>query len=155
MRILIVGASGLVGTALMKDLTKNSNNGYHVFGTYHDHPINNGYFVDITSDSQLRYMMTNLKPDVLIWLAGSKDHQNLQYDPERGQLLNVRPVKSIVEILSKQLKPCKFIYISSDYVFDGKRGDYTEYDKRAPDTVYGETKLLAENILFSSTIDYW
>jgi dTDP-4-dehydrorhamnose reductase len=155
-KILVVGASGLVGTALMHDMRNMQSRvcQYDYVGTYHSHPIHRGVFLDITDYGQLRSIITSETPDTIIWLAGSKDHQQLQKTPEIARILNQKPVEALVEILENNITSTKLIYVSTDYVFDGTRGGYKEYDQRAPDTVYGRSKMLAEDIISSSKLDY-
>ena len=59
-----------------------------------------------------------------------------------------------MNLLKCMSKNSKMIHISSDYVFDGKDGNYKENDMKKPINYYGKTKLEADNLLMGSNSNY-
>ena len=89
--------------------------------------------------------MINLySPDILINLAALTDVDLCEKNPFLAQEINTEGVKNICEFFNG-----KIIQISTDYVFSGEKGPYSEEDKVAPLSAYGESKLKAEKIVMS------
>ena len=59
--------------------------------------------------------------------------------------INIQGTRNIADYAKKN--SIRFIYISTDYVFDGKKGNYNEANKPNPQSIYGKSKLSAENIV--------
>lgn len=142
-RILITGASGQLGSAVIKAL----NSKYDLLAT--DSVSNNDivwqvpfFNLDITDAYQIRTVLQDTKPDVLINLAAMTDVDGCEINPDQAELVNTTAVGYLIEHFNGQ-----FIQISTDYVFDGKAGPYSEDDKTNPISVYGKTKLDAETIV--------
>lgn len=152
MKIAVVGASGLVGGSLFEELLRFFP-GADVIGTYHTHPFDKGMALDITRQEEIGRFMEVFTPDVVIWLAGSKNLTQLEGNPQLGYLLNEMPVIDLLKVLEGSPKSEKLIYISSDYVFDGQSGSYRSTDRPSPDTVYGKTKAFAEDRILESTVE--
>ncbi len=66
--------------------------------------------------------------------------------------LNVKTVQNLITICSEL--NAHLIHLSTDFIFDGEKGNYTESDIPNPLSYYGETKLLSEQLLENSTIDF-
>ena len=92
------------------------------------------------------------KPDVIINTAALTDVDKCEVEREEAWRSNVELVTLITEVARKI--DARVIQISTDYVFDGKEGPYTETDRPQPINYYGKTKLAAENICLSSGVDY-
>jgi len=151
-KIAIIGASGLVGKSLLKDLLLYFGVDAQVVGTYYNNSYPNGLYLDITNKSKMRVFIDNFRPDILVWLAGSKNIKELESDPSISHLLNEKPIINMLDILKDSLTQTKIIYISSDYVFDGNRGMYTFDDVRSPRTIYGKSKVFVEDMLRDSAV---
>jgi len=102
------------------------------------------------SKDELNIFFSTHKPDIVIWVAGSKDLKLCEQDEHYAYSINTQPIIDYVNILDKQ----KFIFISTNYVFDGVAGNYRECDQPAPLTIYGKTNYLAEQTLLESNINY-
>lgn len=153
MKIAIIGASGLVGSSLMEDITFCFRNDCQVIGTYHQHSFDNGVRLDITDKEDIRRFVASYRPDILIWLAGSKELKLLESNPGLSRVLNEKPIDDLLDVINTgSIKP-RLMYISSDYVFDGNRGNYASEDVRSPDTVYGRSKAYVEDRLRESGIE--
>ena len=149
MKSLVIGGSGMLGKALMPALRQA---GIDATATYKSRPIPDGVPLDITDAVAVERCFTGIKPDV-VFIAVSA-HGGADYcetHPDEANLLNVESTRIIAE---NSLKcGARVVYYSSDYVFDGEAGPYSEEDEPSPINVYGKTKLEAENVLRSICSD--
>ncbi len=153
--ISIVGASGFIGSWMFRYLTENLDKSYCVKGTYYSNKSNEQFdFLDITNTASIEGYVEVLKPNILILLAGTKNVKKCEDDFDYAYSLNTKPVKDFISAISTLKSNTKFIFFSSDYVFDGQRGNYTVEDKPNPTTNYGKTNALSEDILIASNINY-
>ena len=88
-------------------------------------------------------METN--PDVILNLAALTDVDGCELDPEKAKNVNINGVKNLCRDFNGH-----FIQISTDYVFNGESGPYSEEDEANPKSVYGKTKLSADNWLLDN-----
>jgi len=149
LKILIIGSSGQIGGALLDVLSKNK--AFKVVGA--DKISSKGTpFLDITKKRGVNRFFKKIKPQVIILLAAftnvdaCEDRRTFAYNT------NVKGVNNVVQAAKRNL--AKLIYISTAYVFDGKRGDYKEDDKPHPINFYAKTKLEAERIIQKELKDY-
>ena len=140
-KIGIIGKDGFIGQALFNFLSEIDS--YEVIGTTID-------TLDITDSDSVANFLKNEHCDVIILLAGSKDVKKLEANPDFGYKINVKPVNDFVKNITTE----RFLYMSSDYVFDGNKGNYEISDMVCPDTIYGKNKAAAENIIQKSGINY-
>jgi dTDP-4-dehydrorhamnose reductase len=150
-KILIIGVSGLLGNKIY-NLAKND---YQVFGTYNTHKpsIENIYMLDVTKRNEVFKLIENVKPDFVIDTHALHNVDYCELHPEEAWLVNVEGTKNVAEAC--KTFSCKYIFISTDYVFDGKKTTpYTEKDKPNPLNYYAKTKLIAEEAIKFLTSDY-
>jgi len=142
-RVLITGGSGLLGSALVRAARQE----YEVSFTYHRHPV------DLPGASGLRLVLEGerkpvaalleaSKPDVIIHTAGLRSLDYCETHPEEARRVNVEGTLRLAEAAAEHDIP--FVFISTESVFDGTRGMYREDDVPNPITIYGRTKLEAE-----------
>jgi len=141
MRILVTGATGLLGSKLVEKLVRR---GYHVYSGYNKRePINGEPIkVDITKNDEIEKVFEVSKPDVVIHAAALTNVDECEMNKELAWKTNVIGTKNITN-MSKRYNAF-LIYISTDYVFDGKKGMYREDDEPNPINYYGFTKLKGE-----------
>lgn len=141
MKILITGSGGFLGKNLYALL---KNNNFQVIGI----SINPGGFVDhvidLTQKEDVFNIIKKTDPDVIIHCAALTNVELCETDQKQAYLNNVEATKNICEGIITTNKNCKMIYISSDYVYDGKSGNYTEVSLVNPISYYATTKLLSE-----------
>jgi dTDP-4-dehydrorhamnose reductase len=154
-RILIIGASGFLGQGIYLYLQKNLCEHYQITGTYCSstsaHTLEK---LDITSFRALEQYLVDTPPDFILLAAGNKNVQECEENFSRAYTLNTQPVEFIISIISQQKLPARLLYLSTDYVFNGRTGQYRDTDLPCPSTNYGKTKYLAEQALLNSNIDY-
>jgi dTDP-4-dehydrorhamnose reductase len=152
MTVLIVGASGFIGGHLYCILKECV--GLDVVGTFHSHRKDAHFLsLDATDKTAFRSVLKNVNPDVILLVAGNKNVKECEVDYEKAYRQNVLPLKNMMEIILEDQMKIKIILFSSDYVFDGTKGSYSDVDVTCPVTNYGKTKLLAEELLLSSGLD--
>ncbi|MCK4781667.1 SDR family oxidoreductase [Candidatus Parcubacteria bacterium] len=149
MNILIIGSAGQVGGALADILKRNKN--FKVIAA--DKVISKGrVFLDITDRKQALRFIDKVKPSVIILPAAITNVDFCEDQQRVAYKVNVKGVKNIVQAAKKNLS--KFIYISTAYVFNGRKGNYKENDKPCPINYYAQTKLEAERIVQNELNDY-
>ena len=140
-KIGIIGKDSFIGSNLFEILSKTKK--YNVVGTTLE-------ALDITDKEAIKNFVDSEKCDAIILLAGSKNVKELETNPGFGYRINVEPVKNFVENITNE----RFIYMSSDYVFDGRTGQYKITDIVCPNTIYGKNKVEAEIIIQNSGKNY-
>src|SRR5213594_3410923 len=136
MKIIIIGSSGRLGAALMREYRGK----YDVDGFNHTQ-------LDLSNLDDVREKLRALSFDVLINAAAFTNVDLCETERDRAFMINGEAPGVLAEICSE--KGAKLIHFSTDYVFDGeKRAPYTEEDEAKPISVYGESKLAGEkNVL--------
>lgn len=143
-KCLLTGASGFLGRALRTALASE----YEVFGLRHAHPAPGLKAIDLRDSEALSAVIKTVQPDVVVHAAAYRDPDFCEVQSSEARLLNVEPAR----VLAGKLDPaCRLLYISTDYVFDGERPPYAEEAKPHPVNIYGQTKLLAEEICLART----
>jgi dTDP-4-dehydrorhamnose reductase len=139
---LVIGASGLVGQSLIRTLEQRSEN---VLGTYATHPRSGLRPLDFTDAAQIRECVTGLKPKT-IYLTAALTHVDYCEDhPEDAASRNVDAPRRIAQEADRV--GATLVFYSTEYVFDGENGPYDEEAEPAPLSVYGKTKLAAEQAI--------
>ena len=140
MRLLITGSSGQLGITLQDLLAKY----YEIVNTTRNWNNSKTFNLDITNKIMLKEVLDATKPDLIINLAAMTNVDLCEKDPSAAKRVNLFGVENICNLFDG-----KIIQISSDYVFDGKMGPYTEDDNTNPISIYGKTKLLAEKVVLN------
>ena len=123
MRLLITGSSGQLGTTLQHLLAKH----YEVICTTRSQNTFNTFNLNITNKIMLKEVLDATKPDLIINLAAMTNVDLCERDPSAAKRVNLLGVENICNLFDG-----KIIQISSDYVFDGKTGPYSEDDNTNP-----------------------
>ncbi|MGA2406481.1 MAG: dTDP-4-dehydrorhamnose reductase [Bacteroidales bacterium] len=132
--ILITGAKGQLGNEL-KVVSKNFY-GYHFIFTDLD-------TLDITNQEQTSEFIKNSGPDWIVNCASYNLVDKAESEPDQAMIINGTAIKNITEVIRGS--ECRFIHISSDYVYDGQSNvPYNEYTPANPISVYGRSKLTGE-----------
>ena len=142
-KILITGASGFLGYHLLRSAYAK---GFEVYGLYHSGSISFEHSTNLQLDLRNYIDMGNviddIEPDIVIHTAALADAALCQKDKELSYELNVEVTRNIAGICSDYQVP--FVFTSTDLVFDGTKGNYTEDDAPNPLMIYGEHKVIAE-----------
>ncbi len=138
MKILIIGASGFLGQELYQDFSEN----HETFGTYCNHPAHQLLKLDITKKEDVNTVLSLVNPDIVIQPAAQPWVDFCEQNPEESYKTNVQGAYHVIEWCAQNQK--KYVFVSTDYVFDGKNGPYNEDAAVQPLNVYGQHKLLVE-----------
>ena len=141
MKLLITGASGLFGARLAQAAVNNS---FSVYSAHYKHTISHGTAVklDVTNKDQVEKTIHKLSPDVIVHSAALTNVDKCEEQKQTAYKTNVKATENIVGATKKT--GSFLVYISTDYIFDGKTGMYKETDPANPVNYYGYTKLMAE-----------
>ncbi|SDI06194.1 dTDP-4-dehydrorhamnose reductase [Desulfosporosinus hippei] len=145
-RVLVTGAKGQLGTDMVLCLQRHSEL-YRVFGYGRAD-------LDITNGSQLAKIFEQVKPDIVIHTAAYTQVDQAETDRDRAYAVNALGTRNLV--IEAEKYGAKFVYLSTDYVFDGqKETPYCEYDRTNPQTVYGQSKWAGEEFVLSLSNKYF
>ena len=144
MRILIIGASGFVGQYVSRRLTETA--AHEVYGAYWSGPPTGDAVAwiraELTDRIALEEAFAAARPEVVLHLAAMADVGKAEREPERATAINVEGTSTIARLCEQHGD--KLVFMSTEYVFDGKRGYYREDGTPSPTTHYGQTKWEAE-----------
>jgi dTDP-4-dehydrorhamnose reductase len=101
---------------------------------------------------QVQQLFEAEQPDVVVHAAAMTQVDDCELQHEKCFEVNVQGTSQI--LVDAELVCKHFIYVSTDFVFDGEKGNYTEEDEASPLSWYGFTKLQAEAVVESSTIPW-
>lgn len=140
-KILITGSSGMLGTDLLETFLADPS--YEVYGLSRTaNPLlrsSNQLLVDLNDPESLYNI--ELRPDFVIHAAAITDLSLCEREPEMAHRVHVQTSQMLAHIF----RGCKrFIYISTDSVFDGEKGNYSEGDAPNPLNTYALTKWKGE-----------
>jgi len=131
MKVFIIGATGLLGKALTREWNEDEVVG---LGS-HD--------LDIRDVAQVREAVGRLRPDWIVLAAAYTDVDGCESQPELAYSVNRDGAVNVAEVA--RLIGARLIFLSTDYVFDGKKTlPYEVDDERNPQSVYGRSKADAE-----------
>ncbi len=148
MKVLIIGASGLVGNYLVKILSVK----HQVCGTYHRFVQPGLVKLDLEEKKAVQNLINQFKPDWVLLPAAYADVDGCEKNPSLCRRINWQGGKNVVEAV--QEKNLGLVFFSTDYVFDGKNGPYQEEDQPNPLSVYGQVKLQMENYIKNNLNKY-
>ena len=152
MKLLVLGGSGLIGNALLK----NSKNEFDILTTFYKNHISiknvRSFQYSFPNDlNNLRELLEKEKPDVLVNTMGYSNIDFCELNKSDAEMLHVEVTEKICELCENI--GTKQIFLSSDYVFDGERGNYSEDDVPNPVNYYGLSKLKAEQLILKNPIN--
>jgi dTDP-4-dehydrorhamnose reductase len=141
--ILVTGASGLLGVSIV---SRAHEQGREVVGLYHRHPVHiDGVKLlaaDLSDQAETLRIFDELRPSTVVHCAAATGVDWCEEHLEEAHRYNVLMPAAIAGITARS--GAHLLYVSTDSVFDGERGNYAETDTPAPLNVYAETKLQGE-----------
>jgi dTDP-4-dehydrorhamnose reductase len=152
--ILITGANGLLGQKLVELLVQESS--VDLIATARGEnrlPNTVGYryvSLDITQADEVDSVFETYKPQVVIHTAAMTNVDTCETDQTGCELLNVTAVSYLIAACQKQ--DTFLCHLSTDFIFDGADGPYTEEATPNPISIYGASKLRAEKLIEASSI---
>ena len=142
-KILVTGSAGLIGIQVVKDLLDNHK---QVYSCYNKTKPELGIIthLDLTKKDDIVNTMNRIKPDVVIHLGAMTDVELCETETELAKKINTDATEILA--LESEKYNAFFVYMSTDYVFDGKIGMSNEDDEPKPINFYGKSKLDGEQI---------
>jgi dTDP-4-dehydrorhamnose reductase len=146
LRIAITGASGLLGKALIVAASPR----HQIIAAVHSTNVIARQFLevvplDLTEPESIERFIDAAAPDLIIHSAAITDVDLCEREPELARSHNAEPTRQLAHALRRT--KTRIVYLSTDYVFDGTSGPYTETDIPHPINVYGQTKLAGEEAI--------
>ena len=130
-KILITGGDGQLG----RSFSSNYQEKYNILSLGRDS-------LDITNEEQISKVIKEFQPSIILNCAAMTDVDNAERNPTLANKINSLSIKKVLELFNGL-----FIQISTDYVFDGKDGPFTENALTNPINSYGKSKLAGEKII--------
>lgn len=150
--VLITGGSGLLGSNLVKLMEKR----YSVHSIAYRHLMQFGgsqvHQLNITEGDNLLELVRKIKPECIIHTAALTEVDYCETHRDEAWKMNVQTTRNVVKAAAKTHSTV--FYISTDSVFDGKKGMYTEEDIPNPLNFYAATKLEGENAVSESCVNH-
>ncbi len=158
LKVLITGANGLLGQKLMEQLIPDSK--VEVIGTGRGRARLSGLGrksvlwkeMDVTDRTQVLEVFAEIKPDAVIHTAAMTQVDDCEQDHAQCRKANVDAVSNLIEAC--RIFDAHLVHLSTDFIFDGEAGPYSEEALPNPINYYGRTKLEAENLIKESGIKW-
>lgn len=152
LRLLVVGGSGLLGYKVAELAVKE----FETFATYNFRSVElqgcNFLKLNKCDRSATLTLVKKIKPDVVIDTAALHNVDYCEIHRDEAWKVNVEGTRNVADACKET--GSKMIFISTDYVFDGKKGFYNEKDAPNPLHYYAKTKLEGEKVVKEAGIDY-
>lgn len=156
-RILITGSNGLLGQKLVAQLADRTDvellatsQGVNRITSRSDF---NYQSLDITDQDAINSIFDSFRPDVVINTAAMTNVDQCESEKDRCRALNVAAVEHLIEASKRH--NTHLIHLSTDFVFDGEAGPYSEEDEPNPLSFYGQSKYDAELAIQNSELSKW
>lgn len=143
MKALVIGASGQVGGALQAVLERE---GFDALGTYATKESPGAVHLDVREAESVQRCFENFEPGVVFVAVNTPGGVDFcEEHPEEALAVIVEGTRNILTAAAHH--EARVVFYSSDYVFDGRAGPYSEDDEPGPVNVYGKAKLAAEELV--------
>jgi dTDP-4-dehydrorhamnose reductase len=145
---LVTGACGILGHFIMHELMKT---GANVHGWFHHRcnwPPSVLSAVDLSDTNMVHRAFRKNQPDLIIHTAAMSNATRCLLNEEAAWHVNAEGTALLAELADAN--NARIVFTSTDWVFDGVRGGYSELDTPCPTTIYGETKLFGEKSVVAS-----
>ena len=145
MRALVIGGSGQVGAALARALTAR---GHAVVATHHHVPQPGTRALDLLDAAAVSALIGEVAPDVVFCPAGLTHVDYCEDHPEEARRANAEAPAAA----ARATAACggRFVFFSTEYVFDGAAGPYSEEAPVGPLSMYGRSKLEGERAVLAA-----
>jgi len=157
MKIAITGTNGFLGQHLTRLLLKE---GHQIVAiakgndrTFCSDSIHYKYHeVDITNRVELQAVVEKERPDVFVHSAAITQPDECELNKETCENVNVQGTMHSIFVAEQYCR--HFIFVSTDFVFDGEKGNYSEEDSIKPISFYGQSKSSGERLVGESKMPW-
>jgi dTDP-4-dehydrorhamnose reductase len=143
-RLLVIGSTGLVGSKLVFMASSHGFEPYNTQNRRRSHFPNSSQ-LDITDRDATLALVRDVQPKVIVNTAALTNVDYCETHKEEAENVNVRGVENLAEAARRNNS--RLVHISTDSVFDGTYGHYSEFDKPNPINQYAMTKLASEKVV--------
>lgn len=150
MKVLVIGASGMIGSTVLRVLSEHKK--WEVFGSVRDASVKRFFpatigerllaGIDVEQPDSLVKVLDQIRPDVVVNCAGLTKHKSEAEDPLISIPINTLMPHRLAGLC--KLVGARLIHVSTDCVFSGEKGNYSEDDFADARDVYGKSKALGE-----------
>ena len=151
-KCLLMGASGFLGGHILQQAVEK----WDVYAVYFRNKIDALEYrwikLDLTHRESVMDMVKKIHPDVIIHAAANSNLDECERHPQASHAINVDATTFLAQ--SAQSIEARFIYVSSDMVFNGEKGYYKEEEQVVPISAYGRQKVMSENIVEGECSDW-
>jgi dTDP-4-dehydrorhamnose reductase len=156
MKLLITGSNGLLGQKIVKLCLK-----YKLpflatskgINRNPDCPETNYFHLDICNKLEINHVFDSFYPTHIIHTAAITNVDYCEVNKEECEEVNINATKYLFDACQRH--EAYFNFVSTDFVFDGEKGNYVETDLVNPLSYYAKSKVEAENILLNSSYQKW
>jgi len=146
MKILVIGGSGLVGSNCLSHFLEQPD--VIAVGTYFSYATSSTeYFDTLNIDNPKNFDIAGFDPDVIMHCGALTHVDKCESEVEESYDKTVRSTRNVIELCKTY--SARMLYVSTDYVFDGKEGPYDEEASVNPISVYGMHKMEAERLVLN------
>ncbi len=151
MKLLVTGASGLLGSKLCELAIRQ---GIHVYSAYNRHRPSKGIPVefDLSEKTKVGHVVERIKPEAVVHAAALTNVDKCEAEKHLSWKINVEGTEVVAKACKKN--HAFLLYVSTDYVFDGEKGMYSEKDVTNPINYYGYTKQKGEEAVENSVSEF-
>lgn len=147
-RFLVTGASGLLGLNFALYTCQQ----HEVIGVVNQHALKHAPFavqqLELNQPGAARQLVQSVRPQVILHCAAMANVDACENQPELAQRVNAELPGELAALAAEF--DCKMVHISTDAVFNGEKGNYSEEDVPAPLSVYARTKLAGEEAVLTA-----
>ena len=146
-KLLVIGDTGLVGSKVVALAPRF---GFEAYGTHNarDSPVQNSFKLDISDKEATAEIVSRVRPKAIVNTAALHNVDYCETHHEEADKVNVVGVRNLVDAAARN--GSRLVHLSTDYVFDGTFGHYTEEDTPHPLHYYAQTKLESERVASKS-----
>jgi dTDP-4-dehydrorhamnose reductase len=144
MRALVIGASGQVGAALLEALVQR---GHEAAGTYARHPVPGLAPLDLTDPAAVERVIAAARPDWILCAGALTAVDYCEEHPDEAFAINRDG--ALAAARASQRAGAGFVFFSTEYIFDGVSGPYSEPDPANPLSQYGRSKWEGERAVLA------
>lgn len=156
MKILITGSNGLLGQKLVRQCIKRKINflaSSKGVNRNLDCPEENYVSLDICDAKNIHVVFDAFEPTHVIHTAAITNVDYCEEHPDECEQVNILATQLLFDEAQKY--KAHFQLLSTDFVFDGQKGNYDETDQPSPLSIYAKSKVDGENLLLHSTSSNW
>lgn len=157
-KILLTGSNGLLGQKIVHNILSKRKDSYELLATSKGEnriSLQTGYeyaTLDISNTKEVEELFRKFQPDVVINTAAMTNVDECEEKKELCRVLNVESVLNLIH--ASRMVNAHLIHLSTDFIFDGENGPYSEDNTPNPLSYYGQSKYDAERLLQESDISW-